>query len=252
MNNIVISGIQFDIVWEDKNANLKKLESFIQDVPSGSDIVLLPEMFTTGFSMNSGKLAEAMTGKSVSWMKAMARSLDKVIAGSLIIHDDNKYRNRFLWVEPDGNIHYYDKKHSFNPGGEGEFYTNGNERKIFDYNGWKIFPSICYDLRFPTWLKNNLGYDILINVASWPMIRSGHWKTFLRSRAIENQSYVAGINRIGIDGRDITYSGDSGIYDYNGDLLAGLGNIEGIITASFSKTKQEEYRNKYPFLEDMD
>lgn len=252
MDNIVISGIQFDIVWEDKNANLKKLESFIQDIPSGSDIILLPEMFTTGFSMNSGKLAETMTGKSVSWMKEIAKSLNKVIAGSLIIHDDNKFRNRFLWVEPEGNIHFYDKKHSFNPGGEGEFYTNGDERKIINYNGWKIFPSVCYDLRFPSWLKNDLGYDILINVASWPKIRATHWKTFLRSRAIENQSYVAGINRIGKDGRDITYSGDSAMYNYNGDLLTSLGNIEGIITASFSKPELEEYRKKYPFLGDME
>lgn len=252
MDDLIISGIQFDIVWEDKKANIEKLESLIKDVPSESDVILLPEMFTTGFSMNAMSLAETMSGNTLAWMKKTSNSLNKVIAGSIIIHDDGKYRNRFLWVEPDGKINFYDKKHSFTPGGESEFYTNGERRKVIDYKGWRIFTSICYDLRFPNWLQNDIHYDILVNVASWPEIRATHWKTFLQSRAIENQAYTIGINRIGKDGRDIKYSGDSGIYDYNGNFLSGLGNMEGIISAKLSKTNLENYREKYPFLEDMD
>ena len=252
MDDLIISGIQFDIVWEDKAANIKKLESLLKDIPTGTDIVLFPEMFTTGFSMNSAKLAESMTGNSVLWMKETAKVLNKVIAGSLIIFDNDKYRNRFLWVEPGGNVLFYDKKHSFSPGGESDHYTNGTKRVVFDYKGWKVFPSICYDLRFPYWLKNDLNYDILLNVANWPKIRAEHWKTFLRSRAIENQAYVFGVNRIGIDDREIVYSGDSSSYDFDGNFLSGLGDIEGIASASFSKESLSEYRRKYPFLRDMD
>ena len=251
MDKLTISGIQFDIVWEDKDANFHKLESILRDIPSGTDIVVLPEMFTTGFTMNSIKLAETMQGKSISRMKTIAKSLGKVIAGSLIIYDKGKYKNRFVWIEPDGNLCYYDKKHLFTPGGEREFYFPGNKRKIIEYKGWKIFPSICYDLRFPKWLQNDLNYDILINVASWPKIRSEHWKTFLRSRAIENQAYSIGINRTGIDGRDIAYSGDSTVYDYDGNMLSALGNTEGVITSTFLQTNLQKYRNQYPFLKDI-
>ncbi len=252
INNIIISGIQFDIVWEDKKANFKKLEYLISDISSDTDVIFLPEMFTTGFSMNSKKLAETMKGNSVSWMKNISRSLNKVIAGSLIIYDGEEYRNRFIWVDSGGEINFYDKKYLFTPGGEAKFYKNGEERKVFEYKGWRIFPSICYDLRFPEWLKNDINYDIIINVASWPQIRAKHWKTFLRSRAIENQSYFAGINRIGVDGRNITYSGDSSIYDFDGNLLAELGNIEGIVNAVFSKDKLMDYRKQFPFLKDKE
>jgi predicted amidohydrolase len=251
MNDLIISAIQFDIAWEDKEANFRKLESLLKNIPSDSGVILLPEMFTTGFSMNSRVLAETMSGSTVEWMKKISISLDKVIAGSLIIYENNKYRNRFLWVQPDGKMEFYDKKHSFSPGGENENYTNGTKRAVFDFKEWKIFPSICYDLRFPYWLKNDLNYDILINVANWPKIRAVHWKTFLRSRAIENQAFAIGINRIGIDGRNIEYSGDSAAYDFDGNILTQLGNTEGIITTSFNKNNLMEYRNKFPFLKDM-
>lgn len=249
---ITISGIQFDIVWENKNANINKLELLLQDIPDNTDIVILPEMFTTGFSMNTKLLAESMDGFTVNWMLEKASMLNKVISGSIIIKENDIYRNRFLWVEPNGNIQYYDKKHSFGLGNEDKFYTNGNKRIIIEYKGWKIFPSICYDLRFPKWLKNTLGYDILLNVASWPKVRAAHWNTFLKSRAIENQSYAIGINRVGIDGNNINYSGDSAIIDFDGNILNYIGNTQGIITTTLSKSKLDNYRKSFPFLKDQD
>jgi len=252
MNDLNISGIQYDIVWENRDANFKIIERFLKEIPSTTDIVLLPEMFTSGFSMNIEQLAESMDGETVKWMQEKAKSLNIVIAGSIIIKEDNKSRNRFLWVESDGNIQYYDKRHSFGLGDEDQYFTSGNKRVVINYKGWKIFPIICYDLRFPEWIKNNLGYDIIINVANWPSVRAEHWKTFLKSRAIENQSYVFGLNRIGIDAKDRHYSGDTAAVDFDGNVLDSLEETEGIVTLTTSKTKLEEYRTNYPFLKDQD
>jgi len=250
--NLNISGIQYDIVWENKSANIKNIERLLKDVPSKTNIVLLPEMFTTGFSMNTKELGETMKGETVNWMKNIAKTRNFVVGGSIIIKENNLYKNRFLWIEPDGNIQFYDKRHSFGLGDEDQFFSIGKERVIFKYKDWKIFPIICYDLRFPEWIKNNLDYDIILNVANWPSVRESHWSNFLISRAVENQSYIFGLNRIGTDAKNRHYSGDSTIIDYNGEIMTKMGEIEGILSASFSKEKLKEYRGLYPFLKDQD
>ncbi len=247
-----ISGIQYDISWENKEENITKIEKLLGDIPSSTDIILLPEMFTSGFSMSVDALAEKMNGNTVNWMKSTAKSLNKIVAGSIIIDDNNQYRNRFLWVEPDGNIQFYDKRHSFGLGDEDQYFTSGNIQKIIEYKDWKIFPLICYDLRFPEWIKNNMGYDLIINVANWPSVRAEHWKLFLKSRAVENQAYVFGLNRIGTDVKNRHYSGDSAIVNFNGELMSMAGEVETILTAKFSKSKLEKYRKSYPFLKDQD
>ncbi len=250
--NLIISGLQYDIIWENKQANLTKINHLLNDVSPATDVILLPEMFTTGFSMNTLELAESMSGDTVNWMKDTAKRIDKVIAGSIIIKEENKYRNRFLWIQPNGKIQFYDKRHSFGLGDEDKHFTNGDIQKIIEYKGWRIFPIICYDLRFPEWIKNQFEYDLIINVANWPSVRATHWRSFLKSRAIENQSYVFGLNRIGIDAKDRHYSGDSEVVDYNGDTMNYLGEMEGIISANLSKDKLYSFRKKYPFLKDQD
>jgi len=250
--DLTISGLQYDIAWENKQANIDKIESMLKDVPASAEIVLLPEMFTTGFSMNVLELAEAMDGNTVDWMKKTAKDLNKIIAGSIIIKEGKDYRNRFLWIEPDGNIQFYDKRHSFGLGDEDRFFTNGNKRVIIKYKDWKIFPIICYDLRFPAWIKNKFEYDLIINVANWPSVRAIHWSTFLKARAVENQSYIFGLNRVGIDAKNRHYSGDSSVIDYNGSTLNYLGETEGIISTSLSKEKLDIFRKDYPFLKDQD
>jgi len=252
MKDLIISGIQFDIVWEDKKANFKKLESLLRDVPGDTDIILFPEMFTTGFTMNAANLAETMEGETVSWMRRIAREKNSVVAGSIIVKEGKNHFNRFIWVQPDSTVLFYDKKHLFSPGGERKYYGSGTKRVVIEYQGWKIFPSVCYDLRFPCWLKNDLDYDVLINVANWPAIRAKHWDTFLRSRAIENQAYAIGINRTGVDGRNIEYSGDSASYNYDGNTVIKAGNIETVVTAKFNKARLDKFRSRFPFLKDMD
>ena len=250
--SLTISAIQYNIKWEEKNINLNKIEILLNDVPNHTEVIILPEMFTTGFSMNTAKLAETMNGKTVKWMQKQSKSLNKVIAGSIIIKEQDTYRNRFLWIEPNGKVQFYDKRHSFGLGDEDQYFSNGNKRVIIEYKDWKIFPTICYDLRFPEWIKNNIGYDLIINVANWPSVRSSHWKNFLISRAVENQSYLIGLNRIGTDAKNRHYSGYSAIIDCDGKVLNNIGEIEGIITATLSKKALYEYRNNYPFLKDQD
>jgi omega-amidase len=250
--DLIISGLQYDIFWEDKDNNISKIENMLKSLPAGTDIILLPEMFTTGFSMNAGKLAETMEGESVQWMKRVSVQFNAIIVGSLIIRENTFFRNRFIWVDPKGNISFYDKRHSFGLAKEHEFYVNGNRREIFTYKEWNFLPSICYDLRFPVWLKNNLNYHVILNVANWPSTRAKHWNTFLVSRAIENQAYMVGINRIGKDGAERNYRGDSTIVDFDGNVLNRLGETEGIISSTISFEKLQNYRNKYPFLKDQD
>lgn len=250
--DITISGIQFDIIWEDRGKNIEKIESMLSDIPDDTDILILPEMFTTGFSMKPADLAESMDGETIRWIKEQSEKKNIVIAGSIIINDAGLYRNRFLWVEPNGTISYYDKRHSFGLAGESKYYTCGKEKITFEYKGWKFLPSICYDLRFPVWMKNNMEYHVIINVANWPSPRTAHWTIFLISRAIENQSYLIGINRVGTDGEGRYYTGDSAIITHNGNCLTRLSKTEGIISAKLSMEKLLEYRKEYPFLKDQD
>lgn len=250
--DIKISGLQYDIAWEDKERNISKIEMLLKSLPAKTNIILLPEMFSTGFSMNATKLSETMQGDTVRWMKQLSVAFDAVIAGSLIISENNIFRNRFIWIDPDGHISFYDKRHSFGMALEDQFYTRGNKREIFTYKDWNFMPGICYDLRFPVWLKNDLNYHVLLNVANWPSSRAKHWNAFLLSRAIENQAYVVGINRIGQDAENRHYCGDSSVIDFDGNILSKLGEIEGIVSSILSYEKQQNYRNRYPFLKDQD
>jgi len=203
---ISVSIIQSDIIWEDRLSNLENYQNKINQIES-TDLIVLPEMFTTGFSMNPKDISETMSGETIQWMKANASKMNSAICGSIIIEEDDKYFNRFIWVNPDGSIHHYDKKHLFSFAGEDKNYTSGNNKLIIEYKGWKICPLICYDLRFPVWSRNSEGYDLLIYVANWPDKRKLAWKTLLTARAIENQCYVIGVNRVGKDTKNY-YSGE--------------------------------------------
>jgi len=247
-----ISGLQFDIAWEDKDRNIFRIEELINSIDDNCDVIVLPEMFTTGFSMNANVLAETMEGDTIKWMLNTAKQKDSVITGSLIIKENNYFRNRLLWINPKGEISYYDKRHSFGLAGENKYFKNGNDTVIFTYKNWRIFASICYDLRFPEWLKNRFDYHVLLNVANWPGTRVKHWNSFVNTRAIENQSYVIAVNRIGTDAEGRTYSGDSSIIDYDGNVLNKASNTEIIINAKLSMQILLDFRTKFPFLKDQD
>jgi omega-amidase len=247
---ISISIIQSDIIWEDRLSNLENYQNKINQIES-TDLIVLPEMFTTGFSMNPKDISETMNGETVQWMKDNASKMNSAVCGSIIIEEDDKYFNRFIWVNPDGSIHYYDKKHLFSFAGEDKNYTAGGEKIIIEYKGWKICPLICYDLRFPVWSRNSEDYDLLIYVANWPDKRKLAWKTLLTARAIENQCYVIGVNRIGKDTKNY-YSGDSSLINALGETLYTNSHIEDTYTTSITKYELNKIRSQLPFLNDKD
>lgn len=247
---MIITTIQTDIIWENVSENLKSYQSKIDNLKS--DIIILPEMFTTGFTMNPEKLSEEMSGETISWMKMNSERLNSVICGSIIVKENEKYYNRFIWVEPSGEVKKYDKKHLFSFAGENENYTSGDSKLIIEYKGWKICPLICYDLRFPVWSRNIEDYDILIYVANWPNKRKHAWKTLLTARAIENQCYVVGVNRIGKDDNGNKYSGESCLINPIGETLYISSHIENIYTTNLEKNDLLKFRNQLPFLLDRD
>jgi len=247
---INVTLIQSDIIWEDKLSNLENYQNKINQIES-TDLIVLPEMFTTGFSMNPKDISETMSGETVQWMKENSSKMNSAICGSIIIEEDGKYFNRFIWINPDGSIHHYDKKHLFSFAGENENYTPGSEKLIIEYKGWKICPLICYDLRFPVWSRNIEEYDLLIYVANWPDKRKLAWKTLLTARAIENQCYVIGVNRIGKDNKNY-YSGDSSLINALGETLYTNSHIEDIYSTTISKYELDKVRNQLPFLNDKD
>lgn len=250
MQNLKITIIQPDIVWEDINSNLEKYTEIISGIES-TDLIVLPEMFTTGFSMNPKILKENMDGNSVKWMKKMANEKDASVVGSLIIEENGKIFNRAVWVFPDGKTEFYDKRHLFSMGKENLHYSSGSEKVIVEFRGWKFCPLICYDLRFPVWSRNTENYDVLIYMANWPSPRHNHWKTLLMARAVENHAYCIGVNRTGIDGTGLKYSGDSGMISYEG-VAEFLGENENVKTFEISFPELLEYRKKLPFLKDID
>jgi predicted amidohydrolase len=245
-----ISLVQYDIVWENPEANLGKLNLLLKSI-GNSDLIVLPEMFISGFSMNPGKLFEEMDGPTIHWMKQNAASKNAVITGSLIIKENNKIYNRCLWVSPDGNIKTYDKRHLYTMGDEHNHYTAGNEKLVVEYLGWKICPLICYDLRFPVWSRNQENYDLLIYMANWPAARHHVWKNLLTGRAIENQSYCTGVNRTGNDGMGLQYHGDSTMVDPKG-YATYLGDKEQTKTFQISYSELHTFRKKFPLLNDRD
>jgi predicted amidohydrolase len=247
---INVTLIQSDIIWEDRISNLKKYQEKINQIES-TDLIILPEMFTTGFSMSPKSISENMNGETIQWMKQNAHKMNSAICGSTIIEEDSKYFNRFIWVNPDGSIHHYDKRHLFSFAGENENYTPGNEKIIIEYKGWKICPLICYDLRFPVWSRNSEDYDLLIYVANWPDKRKSAWKSLLTARAIENQCYVIGVNRVGEDSKNY-YSGDSSLINALGETLYTNSHIEEIYSNTISKYDLNKIRTQLPFLNDKD
>ena len=248
-----IALIQTDLVWENVDANLLHLEKLVTHISSETELVILPEMFSTGFSMKVEEFAEPMDGKTVSWMKDKSKLLGMVICGSLMIREDGLFYNRFVFVRPTGELEYYDKRHLFSMGEENIHFSSGTERKVFQLKNFRILPQICYDLRFPVFSRNRGDYDLLINSANWPAPRKEVWKTLLKARAIENQAYVAGVNRIGIDANGIRYSGDSLIIDPKGkEMSVGKPSKEEILTARLSKDTLDKFRLNFQALDDAD
>jgi len=253
LQELQIAIIQPDLAWEDAQKNRISFSEKMKEIKKPVDVILLPEMFTTGFSMTPKKLAESMTGETVVWMQEMAKSNHAAIAGSLIIKEEGKFYNRMLFVHPDGKIDCYDKRHAFTLAGEDEEYATGNSLAIVEYKGWRICPLICYDLRFPVWSRNTQNYDVLVYVASWPKPRINAWNSLLKARAIENMSYCIGVNRVGVDANGYEYSGNSAAIDFLGNEMTALSeNNEAILYATLQKEKLIALRSKLNFLNDRD
>lgn len=258
MSTLLFTLIQSDLHWENKQANLQMFEEKIMGIDVPTHIVMLPEMFSTGFSMKPDQLAEPIEGETFKWMNRIASMKKIILAGSLIIEEKGKFYNRLIWMLPNGQWGHYDKKHLFAYGEEDRFYTPGTSRVISSVNGWKINLQVCYDLRFPVWARQQFGhnnefeYDVLIYVANWPEKRNTAWKTLLRARAIENQCYVVGVNRTGTDGNDIYYSGDSMVIDPLGEVLYHKEKEDDVATVGLSKDHLQEVRDKFPFWRDAD
>ncbi len=250
MTNLKVTAIQTNLFWEDISANLKQLEKQLVGLINTSDIIILPEMFSTGFSMTPSKLAEAQKGKTLNWLKKQAQQTEAVITGSYIVKEAGQYFNRLVWMQPDGKFQTYDKKHLFSLSDEPKHYTAGQEKLIVEYKGWKICPLICYDLRFPVWSRNVEHYDLLIYVANWPEKRAHHWRSLLMARAIENQSYTIGVNRIGNDGNDYYHSGDTSLIDFAGNIMLHTAHVAGIHTIELDYQKQQAFRSRFQFLAD--
>lgn len=252
MSILNVSLIQSDIIWENPTANHSHLNQLLNNIPSKTELVVLTEMFNTGFSMNASDLAEEMNGPTIKWMKLQARKHQAVIAGSLMIHENGNFYNRFIWTTPSGAIEHSDKRHLFTLAKEEKVFTAGTEKKMINYKDWKILPLICYDIRFPVWSRYQDDYDLLIYVANFPSKRAHAWSSLLTARAIENMSYTIGVNRVGIDGNGIPYSGNSAAIDYEGKKLAEAAHQENIINMSIDKKQQDAFRERFAFLEDRD
>jgi predicted amidohydrolase len=260
MSPLTITLIQPDLYWEDKAANLGHFETLIDGITEKTQLVILPEMFSTGFSMRPGALAETMDGPTVAWMKQMASRKRVILTGSLIVEEDGNFYNRLIWMLPNGQYGLYDKRHRFAYAGEDEHYTPGHRRLIASVNGWKVNLLVCYDLRFPVWSRQQMQqtptnapeFDLLIYVANWPERRSHAWKTLLQARAIENQVFTVGVNRIGNDGNNIYHSGDSMIVDPLGEVLYHAPKEESVFTCTLQREKLEEVRTRLPFWKDAD
>jgi predicted amidohydrolase len=252
-NQLKIALIQSDLVWENPEHNRENFTQKIENISEEVDLIILPEMFATGFTMNAEKVAESMDGDTVSWMQTMARNVNTAVVGSLVIKENGNYYNRLLFVEASGYISTYNKRHTFTLVGENKVYTAGTEKVIINYKGWKICPLVCYDLRFPVWSRNIADYDILLYVANWPKPRVSAWDILLKARAIENMSYCIGVNRVGVDGVNSEYSGHSACYDVLGNVMTCFEPFkEQIEIVVLEKRHIEAYRNKLKFLDDRD
>lgn len=244
--------IQAPLIWENPKLNRDSFQEKINAVSENLDLIVLPEMFTTGFTMNPSAVAETMQGETVLWMQSLAKAKNCAITGSVVIEQAGNFYNRMLFVFPSGEIQHYDKRHLFTLAGEEKVYTAGTQKLIVDYLGWKICPFVCYDLRFPVFSRNVENYDLLIYVASWPKIRTNAWDALLKARAIENMSYVIGVNRTGVDHNGHAYMGHSQVVDYLGDYVVEPYEADAVLKATLDKSKLIEVRKKLGFLNDQD
>lgn len=259
MQDLKITIIQADLHWEDIGANLASFEEKIWRIGQSTDVIVLPEMFTTGFTMKAGKLAEHMNMRTFKWMRQMADQTGALILGSFIANVHDRFYNRLLWMEPGGNFKTYDKRHLFRMADEQQVYSSGESLLIGHWKGWRICPLVCYDLRFPVWSRNRwnpslkkLSYDVMVYVANWPVVRATAWETLLKARAIENLSYSVGVNRVGIDGNGIEYNGQSSIIGPKGDLIFSVEGVESIKTIELSANALQAYRDRFPAFLDAD
>ncbi len=262
MQDLRITILQANPHWENIDKNLQLFSEKIALIEEKTDLIVLPEMFSTGFTMNNKTLAEKMNGKTMEWMAKTAKEKKSVVTGSIIIEENGKYFNRLIWMRYDGSFELYDKRHLFRYANEQDFYAAGNKKLIVDLKGWKICPMVCYDLRFPVWIRNKTtfhpphvtrDYDVLLFVANWPERRNYPWKTLLTARAMENQCYVVGLNRVGNDGYDIYHSGDSAVIDPKGETISKTKpHDESVETIALSWKELEEYRKNFPAWMDAD
>ena len=252
MSTLRISLVQAALHWHDADANRALFAEALDSLDGPTDLVILPEMFTTGFTMQAAGQAEPMDGPSVRWMQSQAENRHTAVCGSLIIESDGRYYNRFVFADPGGALHCYDKRHLFRLAKEERHYAAGRRREVFEYRGVRICPQICYDLRFPVWSRNRGDYDLLIYVANWPQPRHLAWQTLIRARAIENQSYVAAVNRVGSDGNDLPYRGGSAVIDFLGQDVIDLGDEATTASVEIDFDRQRAFRERYPFHRDAD
>ena len=252
-NDLIVTLVETDLIWESPEENRSVIEEKLTKHSSPTDLFILPEMFTSGFTMNPNKVAEAMEGTTVTWLKQLSKVKEAAICGSLVIEEDGQYVNRFIFVTPENDLWYYDKKHTFTLAGEHKAYKAGSEKLSFEYQGWRICPMICYDLRFPVWARNTEDYDLLVYVANWPKPRINAWDTLLKARAIENMSYCIGVNRSGFDGNGHEYPGHCGIYNVLGEAIdLKKDSYSELLTTKLDHRSIAKYRNKLNFLKDRD
>ena len=253
-----VTLVQSELHWHDAEKNRQMFSEILATVAGKTDLVILPEMFTTGFSMTPEQIAEPENTSTLNWMQQQAAKLNAALCGSIAVKGKKGFFNRFYWVEPDGHWQAYDKHHLFRMAGEHEHYQSGQERLIINYLGWRIFPQICYDLRFPVWSRNHNEYDLAIYVANWPQTREHPWQILLQARAIENLCYVAGVNRIGEDGNGLSYSGRSGVIDFKGQGMQGGSGRDFVAGEAFTETYTLEkeallhFRDAFPAFDDAD
>jgi predicted amidohydrolase len=250
--DLKLALIQTTLVWQDAAANRQRFVELL-DKARGADLIVLPEMFTTAFSMNSADLAEPEEGPTYAWLREQAARVNAVITGSVIIQAaDGSYRNRLIWARPDGELSHYDKRHLFRMAGEHKHYTAGDQQAVFELKGWHVRPLICYDLRFPVWSRDPHDTDLLLYTANWPAARRTAWNRLLPARAIENLCYVAAVNRIGEDGKGYPYSGDSQVLDFHGEPLLEAGAEEGVFMVQLEAAALATYRGRFPAHQDAD
>ena len=253
MQDLKVTAIQTELVWEDIESNLAAFDSKIDAIEDETHMIVLPEMFTTGFSMHPAALAQDMNGSAILWLKEKSRHKNVDMVGSIIVKEDDKFFNRLIWAKPSGEIFTYDKKHLFRMAGEEKVYSAGHKNITVELHGWKIRPFICYDLRFPVWTRNiDNQYDAAIFIANWPARRSGHWKLLLQARAIENQCFVIGVNRVGTDGNGHPYSGDSAVIDPWGSVLFEKTDLACTFTTPLSYEVLQKSRKSFPVWMDAD